>query len=354
MRRTLAGSLATVMLLGGLAAFAPAGQASAVPSDGGGEIHVVKPGRSIQKAVNRAKPGDVIQLKAGHYKGGVLVRKRLTIRGVGKKTVLKPGGHDHCKKAKVPGMGICVIGTAKRPVKGVKIERLTVRKFKGSGVFGNYTDRLKVEWVHAKRNGEYGIAEYRSTRSRLAGNRTVGNRHDAGLYIGDIANSHGTVVVGNHASGNALGLLIRHARHIKVWGNTFVGNCTGVALVDDSQPGGQGHNRIWKNTISKNNRSCAPYGRVPALGGTGVLFFGGDHNRVENNRVEGNKGKLPYSGGIVLFPGTEPKKRPAHHNQIVRNIVRGNSPFDLVNKSGSPTNRFHGNNCVTSSPGGLC
>jgi hypothetical protein len=354
MRRTFAVSLAAVVVLGGLAGLVPAGSAAAEPGGDGGETHVVHPGRSIQKAVDAAKPGDVIQLKAGQYKGGVLVRKRLTIRGVGHKTVLGPGGVDHCAKAKVPGMGICVVGTAGKPVTGVTIERLTVRKFKGSGVFGNYTDQLKVEWVQAKGNGEYGIAEYRSTRSRLAGNRTVDNRHDAGLYIGDTANAHGTVVVGNRSHGNALGLLVRHARHIKVWGNTFTGNCTGVALVDDSQPGGQGNTRIWKNTISKNNRSCAPYEQVPALGGTGVLFFGGDHNTLENNVVRENKGKLPYSGGIVLLPGTPPQKRPAHHNQIVHNIVRDNAPHDLVNRSGSPTNRFHGNSCGTSEPGGLC
>jgi nitrous oxidase accessory protein NosD len=354
MSRTLAGSLAGVVLLGGFAGLAPAAQASAGWSGSGGTVHVVRPGHSIQKAVNAAKPGDVIQLKAGHYKGGILVRKRLTIRGVGHKSVIGPGGIDHCAKAKVPGMGICVVGTAKRPVTGVRIERLTVQKFKGSGVFANYTDRLTVEWVQAKGNHEYGIAEFRSTRSRLAGNLTVANRHDAGLYIGDIANSRGTVVVGNRSFGNALGLLIRHARYIKVWGNTFVGNCTGIALVDDSQPGGQGNNRIWKNEISKNNRNCRPYERVPALNGTGVLFFGGDHNTVEKNKVKGNKGKLAYSGGIVLLPGAEPRNRPARHNQIVRNIVRGNSPYDLINRSGSSTNRFHGNSCGTSTPRGLC
>src|SRR5690606_41224157 len=72
MRRTLAVSLGTAAAL---AAFMPAGQASA-----DGRVHVVKPGRSIQKAVDRARPGDVTLLKAGRYDGRGLVRKPLTIR----------------------------------------------------------------------------------------------------------------------------------------------------------------------------------------------------------------------------------------------------------------------------------
>lgn len=348
MRRTIAASLGTAVVLAGLAAFTPSSRAAT------GRTHVVKPGHSIQAAVNAARPGDVIQLKAGRYDGGVLVRKRLTIRGVGDKTVLRPGGTDHCAKAYVRGMGICVVGRAKHPVKGVTIKKLSVRKFPASGVFGNYTDRLTVEHVLAEKNNDYGIAEFNSTRGRFVRNRTVDNRHEAGLYIGDIANARGAVVAKNHSSGNALGLLIRHARHIKVWGNTIVRNCTGIALVDDGQPGGQGNTKIWKNRVSKNNRSCSPHEQVPALHGTGILFFGGDHNTIKKNTIKRNRGKLPYSGGVVLFPGVPPKNRPAHHNLIKANHVRGNAPHDLVDKSGSKTNRFRRNSCRTSSPPGLC
>ncbi|MGP4028401.1 right-handed parallel beta-helix repeat-containing protein [Actinomadura sp. 3N407] len=356
MRRTFAASLGAVVAVAGLAAFTPAGQASTIvtPSREHARVHVVKPGHSIQKAVRKARPGDVIQLKAGHYDGGVLVRKRLTIRGVGSETVLRPGKKDHCAKVEQPGMGICVIGRAKHPVKGVTIKKLSVRNFKASGVLGYYTDRLTVEYVLAKKNGEYGIAEFRSTRGRFLHNWVERSGEHAGLYVGDIANAHGTVVAENHASGNAMGLLIRHARHIKVWGNTFVRNCTGITLVDDGQPGGQGNTEIWKNEVSKNNRNCKPHGPVPALHGTGILFFGGDHNTIKKNTVKRNRGRLPYSGGIVLFPGVPPKNRPAEHNLIKANHVRGNAPHDLVDKSGSKTNRFRGNHCKTSDPRGLC
>ncbi|WP_165950414.1 right-handed parallel beta-helix repeat-containing protein [Actinomadura sp. GC306] len=347
MRRTLAVSLGTAVAF---AAFMPAGQAATDAS----RVHVVKPGRSIQKAVNKARPGDVIQLKAGRYDGGVLVRKPLTIRGAGDRTVLRPGRKDHCAKARQAGMGICVVGREGRPVRNVTVEKLSVQRFKETGVFGIHTDRLSVVHVLAKRNGEYGIAEYNSTRGRFLQNRVHDSGAHAGLYVGDIADAHGTVVAHNRASGNAMGLLVRHARNVKVHDNTFTGNCAGVLLVDDGQRGGQGNNALWENKISKNNRGCKAYGPVPALKGTGIMLIGGDHNSIKKNDVTRNRGKLPYSGGIVLFPGAPPQDRPARHNVVEGNRVLGNAPFDLVDNSGSKTNKVRANRCKTSKPRGLC
>ena len=355
MRRIFSASLGTVVVLAGLASVAPASQAAGGPK--GGRTHVVLPGHSIQAAVDRARPGDTIRLKKGHDAGGVLVRKRLTIRGEGNETILRPGHRDHCAKAGAPGMGICVIGKAKHPVKGATIRNLSVQGFKANGVHGMYTDRLTVLAVLAKKNGEYGIAEFRSTRGRFVWNWTLDNDEDAGLYVGDAANARGTEVAYNHSYGNTLGVLVRHAHHVNVHDNEITGNCVGVALVDDGQKGGQGHNNVWKNKIYKNNRSCAGHGPVPPLGGTGILFFGGEHNTVKKNVVKSNRGKLDYSGGIVLFPGVAAPgghALPARHNLIKANVARGNAPYDLVDQSGSKTNRFVHNKCRTSKPRGLC
>ncbi|GAA1854194.1 right-handed parallel beta-helix repeat-containing protein [Actinomadura bangladeshensis] len=356
MRRTFSASLSTVVVLAGLAALAPASQAAA-HGPKGGRIHVVPPGHSIQAAVDRARPGDTIRLKKGYYKGGVLVRKRLTIRGEGNETILRPGRRDNCARAKAPGMGICVIGSARHPVRGVTIRNLSVQHFKGNGVHGMYTDRLTVMAVLAKKNGEYGIAEFRSTRGRFVWNWTLENDEDAGLYVGDTANARGTEVAWNHSYGNTLGVLVRHAHHVRVHDNEIAGNCTGVALVDDGQPGSEGHNLVWKNKIIKNNRSCEAHEPVPALNGTGVLLAGGEHNTIAKNVVLGNRGGLPYSGGIVLVPGLASAHRPgrpARYNLIDANVVRRNAPFDLVDRSGSKTNRFRHNACRTSNPRGLC
>ncbi|WP_242906284.1 right-handed parallel beta-helix repeat-containing protein [Actinomadura terrae] len=348
MRRIITTVLGTTVAVTGITGVAPAARAA------GGRVIVVPPGHSIQHAVDRARPGDVIKLRAGHYDGGVLVRKSITIHGEGNRTILRPGHLDHCARAKHPGMGICVVGRAKYPVRDVTIRNLVVRDFADTGVYGIHTDRLSVQAVLARNNGEYGIAEFASTRGHFRWNWTVDNSDDAGLYVGDTVNARGTVVAENHSIGNAIGVLVRHARHVQVHDNTIAYNCVGVALVDDSQPSGQGNTAVWKNHVSKNNRFCPAHEEIPALGGTGILFFGGDHNTVARNIVIGNRGQLPYSGGIVLFRGTPPRNRPAHHNLIKSNHVHGNAPYDLVDKSGSRTNRFRDNKCRTSNPRGLC
>jgi hypothetical protein len=354
MKRIFAASVGTAVAVTGLASLAPASQAA----DGAhGRVHVVKPGHSIQRAVDHARPGDTILLKAGYYEGGVLVRKRLTIRGEGNKTILRPGRHDHCAKAKAPGMGICVVGSPRYKVSGVTIRNLTVWGFKDTGVYGIYTDRLSVLAVLAKKNGEYGIAEFRSTRGRFLWNWAIENDEDAGLYVGDTPDARGTVVADNHSFGNTLGVLVRHAHHVVVRDNEIAGNCVGVALVDDGQAGGQGHNAVWKNKVVKNNRTCEEHGPVPALGGTGILLLGGEHNTIAKNVVKYNRGRLPSSGGIVLLPGEPPRNghaRPARYNLIAGNIALRNAPFDLVDKSGSRTNRFRHNKCRTSNPHHLC
>ena len=179
------------------------------------------------------------------------------------------------------------------------IKNLTVRGFDGFGVFGFGTDRLSVTGVHALFNTEYGITEFNSTRGKFIGNVVIGSIEEAGLYVGDIANAHGTVVKDNVAIGNALGLLVRHAHNVTVTGNRFIRNCTGVALVDDGQPGGQGDTVVMHNVIDRNNRSCPAGEDAPPLQGTGVLIFGGHDNTIKNNEIIGNRGRRRHVGGRI-------------------------------------------------------
>jgi hypothetical protein len=315
----------------------------------------VAPGHSIQAAVNNAHSGDIIQLLNGNYAGGVVVaRSGITIRGAGPGTVIQPMGPNACA-AQTGGSdsGFCVVGANNVTIKG-----LTVRGFDGFGVFGFATDKLRVEGVWAQDNLEYGITEFNSTRGMFLSNHVTGTTEEAALYVGDIGDAQGTVVHGNYASGNALGLLVRHAHHVVVTANTFTGNCTAIALVDDGQPGGQGHTLVDRNQMSNNNVNCPPHEEVPPLQGTGVGVIGGVENQITRNLIQGNMGNAPFSGGVVLVPGvpsTEfPTGRPAAHNVISQNIVRGNAPADLIDHSGSNSNTWSGNICGTSIPGGLC
>jgi nitrous oxidase accessory protein NosD len=323
----------------------------AAPANASGnsrKLHVVAPGESIQDAVDAAHPGDTIVLKAGHYDGGILIStNKLTIRGAGPSTVLRDTGTNHCLP--VAGhTGICVTDPNRQSIiKRVTIKDLTVRGFDGFGIFGVGTDRLRVSDVHAINNTEYGITEFASTRGAFIGNLVAGSTEEAGLYVGDIANAHGTVVKNNVSVGNALGLLVRHAHNVTVTGNRFVANCAGIALVDDGQAGGQGDTRVMHNVIDGNNRFCPASEDAPPLKGTGVLIFGGSHNTIKNNEIIGNRGRVEVSGGVFLAPGSI-------GNTIAKNVIRGSRPADIVDASENSTNVFKNNRCDKSVPGGIC
>src|SRR2546421_12856583 len=172
-RCALLGSIAIVAILG-----LPAGAASAEGSDG--HTIVVRPGQSIQKAIDSAPAGSTIVVKAGVYKEVVqITTDRITLRGSdgdhGKTVLQSPTGppSNPCSPPFGP-TGICVLGQltpqgqVTRPVTGDKIVGLTVQDFAGSGVFGFGTDRLTVKDVTALRNAGYGIARFNSTRSLIA------------------------------------------------------------------------------------------------------------------------------------------------------------------------------------------
>src|SRR5215467_4463898 len=196
----------------------PASATSGAPP---GTVRVVKPGHSIQAAVNAAHPGDTIKLLAGNYAGGILVKKNgITIRGAGRATLLRDTGTNHCTQFVGPS-GICVADPAGHTVKNVTIKNLQVRGFASFGVVGFMTNRLTATGVTAVNNGDYGITEFESTRGRFVGNLVTGTTGEAGLYVGDIADAHGTLVADNVAVGNALGILVRHAHDVTVKGNVL-------------------------------------------------------------------------------------------------------------------------------------
>jgi nitrous oxidase accessory protein NosD len=330
-------ALSRLVFVAGVAGTALVAAALPAHAATGSVERVVLAGHSIQQAVDAAKPGDVILLRKGHYTGGVVITKSwLTIVGDGAGTVIEPGATNACAMDDSPPAGICVGGDPSHPVRGVTIRDLTVRGFDGFGVFGFGTDRFTVTKVWAVNNSEYGIVEFASTRGAFVSNAVTGSSEEAGLYVGDIADSHGTVVKDNWSSNNALGLLVRHAHGVTVSGNNLIGNCTGIALVDDGQDGSEGDNHVTDNLIKGNNNNCPPHEEVPPLHGTGIFMVGGQRNLIEHNAVLDNAGPLPYSGGVALVPGVS--GRPASDNRIVFNVIQRNKPANVVDNSGSHTN----------------
>ena len=328
---------------------------------------VVGPHQSIQAAINRARPGDTVLLLPGVYHQSVQIRKDdITLRGSGAfrgGTVLVPPKKfppTLCTQAFGP-TGICILakqvnpknGDVIVPVRGDRVTGIWVGGFPSNGVFGYGTDGLQVTRVVAVSDGDYGISRFESTRTLFANDVAIGN-DEAGFYVGDSPDAD-TVVRDDQAFGNQLGIFVRHAHQVLVTDNLVSGNCQGILVLDDGQPGGAGQVTITYNRALTNNKFCPKSEETPALQGGGILLLGATRSLVAFNSVRGNSGKQINSGGIVvasahaLTHGSNP-----NFDTIVRNVAFRNHPADLIWDGSGIGVRFRANVCGTSLPPGLC
>jgi nitrous oxidase accessory protein NosD len=329
---------------------------------------VVWPGQSIQAAVNRASPGDTVLIKPGVYHQSVQIRTDgITLRGSGAfsgGTVLVPPKafpKTLCNGGFGP-TGVCILAKSLNPKTGVvfrsvrddTVTGMLVTGFPGNGVFGYGTDGLTVTQVVAVNDGGYGISRFVSTRTLFAHDVAIGNE-EAGFYVGDSPDAD-TVVRDDQAYGNQFGIFVRHAREVLVTDNFVSGNCQGIMILDDGQPGGVGQVTVVDNRVVRNNKFCAKHGESPVdFQGGGILLLGATHSLVADNSVSGNSGKQINSGGIVvasahsLTHGSNPNFDTVTHNSAFRN-----HPADLIWDGTGVGVRFRANACGTSLPPGLC
>ncbi|MET7972476.1 MULTISPECIES: right-handed parallel beta-helix repeat-containing protein [Streptomyces] len=332
----------------------------AAPSAEHQTVHWVKPGGSIQKAVNSAHSGDTVVLSPGTYHESVRITvSNLTLRGYGaRSTVIVPGkASGSCAKA---GNGICVTGTDKKRVKGVTVSSLTLRGFAKQGLWASGTDRLTVQGVVAEKNGQWGIAQERSVRGAFRYN-LARNNGDAGLFLSNTVSTEegardaqGTVVSHNLLSGNRIGVTVRRLRNLTVDHNEATGNCAAVFVVGDENKPHVGALSVVRNYIHANNKFCPKTPRLPFLQGSGIVLTGAEKTLVAENRVEDNVGTSPLSGGIVLYKSFVGAVN--EHNEIRNNVAQRNGKADLANRDRAKgkRNTFHGNTCTHSEPAGLC
>ncbi|MBX6762397.1 MAG: right-handed parallel beta-helix repeat-containing protein [Rubrobacteraceae bacterium] len=312
----------------------------------------VGPGQSIQAAVNHARPGTTIIVR-GTHRESVVIRKD-GLRLLGRHAVIRPPA----RPGPCGSVGLCVLGDVNPAtgqvagyVSGVGIFGFTVRDFDEFGIFALGARDATFMHNRAVDNGEYGIAAFDSTGTRMISNTTSGSTGEAGLYVGDSPHANATVV-GNDSYGNEFGILVRNATHGRIAGNDFHDNCLGALFLAD-EPGPAGAFRMVGNKVQNNSRSCPAHEEIPDISGVGVAILGAHDVSLAGNSITGNvaSGSSIVRGGVVVvrgLGGTPPKD-----NSVVGNTIVRNGPDIFWDGSGSG-NRFVGNRCNTSVPGGLC
>jgi parallel beta-helix repeat protein len=332
---------------------------------------VVKPGKSIQAAIDRSSPGDVIQVREGTYRESLDIDKNDIIlegeRGAVLKQPATPGDSLCNQFAEEPSQqtGICIHGQVAVPaggppevtklVRGVIVRHLNVEGFGGDGVFIYGGKQTIVRALHLLDNGGYGVFANTSRGTKLINNDAQRNGAPA-LYVGDSPEANATIR-GNYIKGNrGEGILLRSASHGHVRKNIIKANCAGILVLADA-PGPARKWTITNNAIAQNNKACEgePEEDEPPISGLGIGLVGARDTTVAGNGLYRNrkKGHDSFaSGGIVVTKGVG--GTPEHNLLIQSNGLTENSPFDISwDKAGTKIS-FVDNRCDTSKPSGLC
>lgn len=325
----------------------------------------VWPGQSIQKAVNRAHAGDTVLVHRGTYHQVVTIHKS-GIHLVGLRATILPPAHPGglCTQFSAPQVsGICVLGwfdAQGNPLptraRNNSISGFRVMHFSGEGIFLANVRNTRVTHNISAYNGDYGIVGFDQVGGAYLWNISHDNA-SPGFYLGDSPNA-GYVIAHNVTYRNQFGIFVRHTAHALVTDNRSWGNCVGVLLLNDAQPGGEHNLAVTHNRVWANNKACAPDDEGgPAVSGIGVLLVGTTSSIVADNTILNNapSGPTPFSGGLVLvsnvpFGGTT----NTTNVHVFGNTLHGNSPLDVLWDGQGTGNTFTNNTCSTSSPSSIC
>jgi nitrous oxidase accessory protein NosD len=361
MRRIARVIVLPVLMIGGLLALASPADAATI------DVH---PGQSIQAAINRANPGDTINVAAGTYRESLTIRKDgIKLIGAGDNqsgTVVEPpaSANSFCGEGPHSFPGICVVGkkfdenfNVITPVKNVRVEGFLVHNFPGDGIITFGADTSTMFNDTAANNAGYGITSFVSTGNRFT--KLVARNNGApGFYIGDSANSS-FILRDSVSTGNELGILIRNNNNGEILNNVFEDNCAGIFVLHHGGPPDQTFRvenwNIHDNQVLHNNKFCTdPEGG--GIGGVGIALLGTKNVDVHDNAIRGNQ-RVEGSqagGGVVVVNSKDQGGDVPVGNTVRNNVFSNNRPYDVFYDGTGSGNTFPGNDCNISRPAYIC
>src|SRR5712692_5487847 len=263
---------------------------------------VVRPGQSIQAAVDRARPGDTVTVLAGTYREAgracphnaarvcavSVTADGITLNAQGATLQSAAGQHIGIAFAPVSPQRKTCVDDASQRLHGATVRGFTVRGFSQNGIFLLCADGVVVERNTAIQNDQYGIFPSHVVGGRVIGNHASGAK-DTGIYVGQ---SRDVLVEGNVAQANVSGFEVENSSGVTVQRNLATGNTGGFLTF--ALPGLDVHvneaNTIQDNVSAFNNMTNECTGGdvclVPA--GTGILAVSTQRNVIRRNLVIGN------------------------------------------------------------------
>jgi len=263
---------------------------------------------SLQPLIDRAQPGDRIEVPDGVYDGDLLVDRTLTLIGNGRVT-LRGSGHGSVVRIRAGGVtieGLVIDGRSSgdlgRDTSGIHVAapRAVIRRCRiEQALFGIYlraADDAIVEdnvvvGIPGRDPGEIGSGIHLWNSQRFQIHRNVIKSTRDGFYI---QSSSRGFIRGNRAHDLRYGLHYMYSDDNRFEGNTFHENAAGAALMFSSGL-----------TLTRNrfvtNRSQRAYG---------LLLQSVDNTFIDDNEIAGN------TLGVFLENG--------HGNRVFANRIAAN------------------------------
>jgi parallel beta-helix repeat protein len=300
--------------------------------DGSAATVEVRPGESIQGAVERAGRGGRVLVHPGVYHESVLVAAHgVTLAGIevgGERPVLDGRG--------VEADAVLALGDR------FTLEGVGIRRYAGNGALAHGSRGVAFRGLTVSDPGLYGVypvdcEDVVVERCRVSGAR------DAGIYVGQ---SRRIVVRDNEAFANVAGIEVENSTGALVEGNHVHGNTGGILvfLLPFNLAKEAADARVLRNRVFANNAAnFADPGAMVAnvLRGTGILVLAADRTEVSGNEVRGNHSYgIAVSGLVGLYPPAtrfdvdpHPDENWVHGNTLVEN---GTSPDPRLVALGIP------------------
>jgi hypothetical protein len=273
----------------------PAGNDSAVGS-------ITSPWRTLQKAANTVRAGDLVIVRAGHYAGLYLTTSGtatdpITFRG-------DPGAIVDTQNPTTPD-GINLEGAS-----WVVIENFTVTGVPRAGIRAVLNNHVTIRGNTGDLNGRWGILTGFSDDLLIENNTMTRSQAEHGIYVG---NSGDRPVI----------------RHNVVWGN----NANGIHMNGDLSQGGDGiiSGAVVEGNVIHDNG---------VAGGSGINCDGVQSSIIRNNLLYNN-----HASGISLYQIDG--GQPARNNQVLNNtIVMASDARWAINVQNSSTGNVVRNNIL--------
>lgn len=286
----------------------------------------VESGQSIQAAVDRARPGDRIQVMPGTYHESVTIDfDDIELVGVvqnGERPVIDGKGSLN-DAVLVSGNNFLVSG-------------LEIRNYKGNGVVVNKAKNATFKNVYCQNTGKYGVYPVLCDGVLVDG-CVISDVWDAGVYAGQCQN----VVIQNcETYRNTIGIETENCVNVLMANNSAHHNSLGllVVLLPDLPTTVATDARVINNRVLDNNYpNLSPPGQTVNLvePGNGILINAADNTEVTKNEVRGHG-----SYGIAVYALTD--VFPPDRKLNVEPNPDGNSIHDnmLKENGGNVTERL--------------